>query len=295
MRHIPRSQYSGFRRAVFASVVIHFVLVVVVVVFATQSHVPAQPQQPEIDTHIHEIPLQLNLEEPATIATSELSRAESPSPPSSPSQRTSTEAAHLPTISSVPNTLPPEFLAIIQRSQAASVSAGPVSSETDSNVKPTAATSTPGASPLHGAMKPGQSVVYILDCSGSMGEFGKLALARAALIATLCRQPEGVRFQVILYNSTVRQLLPGGLMAIAANVHAAETRLATVEAVGRSNHTEALRAAVDLRADAIVWLTDADDLSAAKLKPILRAAGKPIPVYVAEVTARGVGIRQELR
>jgi Mg-chelatase subunit ChlD len=144
-------------------------------------------------------------------------------------------------------------------------------------------------------MKPGQSVVYILDCSGSMGEFGKLDLARLALMATLRRQPEALQFQVIPYNSNARLLLPGAWSTVAGNLAMTENRLARLEATGRSNHYEALRVAVALRPEAIVWLTDTDDLSTAKLKPIIAGAGKSIPIYVATVSARGVGTPQELR
>jgi hypothetical protein len=144
-------------------------------------------------------------------------------------------------------------------------------------------------------MKAEQSVVYILDCSGSMGEFGKLALARASLAATLRRQPDSLRFQVISYNSTARHLFPGGCATIAANLALAEAGLARLEAAGRSNHFEALRVAAGLRPDIIVWLTDADDLQPDRLKPILAGVGKAVSVYVAEVTARGVNGPRELR
>lgn len=300
MRQIPRSERTGFRRAVMASVAIHLALAAIVVVSAILPRSSEEATKPGIDTRIPDIKLRLDPEESHTIAPPEPRRLEQapPAPPApTPSPHISTETARTPTIISIPNALPPELLAIIQRSRSTSVTPTPPSPIVDSNVKPATAVSSPGpgASPLHGAMKPGQSVVYILDCSGSMGEFGKFARARAALIATLSRQPEGVRFQVILYNSTVRQLIPGGLITVAANIQAAETRLATVEPAGRSNHAEALRMAAGLHADAIVWLTDADDLSFAKLKPALTNAGKPMPVYVAEVTARGVGNPQELR
>lgn len=137
-------------------------------------------------------------------------------------------------------------------------------------------------------------MVYLLDCSGSMGEFGKLDLARAALLATLEQQPADVRFQVIFYNSAVWRLLPGGLISVGA-IRAAELKLATIEASGRSNHLEALRAAVALQTDAIVWLTDAGDLSAQKCKLVASEGAKPIRIYVAEVSARGVAAPRELR
>ena len=128
-----------------------------------------------------------------------------------------------------------------------------------------------------------------------MGEFGKLCMARSSLIATLRTQPDTLHFQVIPYNSNARLLVPGGMSTIAVNLGQAEARLAKLEASGRSNHAEAIRIAIELRPDAIVWLTDADDLSAAKFKPILNRIGKPIPIYMAEVTAHGVGTPLELR
>jgi hypothetical protein len=289
MRPIPRSHHIGFRRAVIASVALHLAFAAFAVVIAWLPDESMQPGQPGVDTHIHEVSLRLDLDEPINI---EPPHSFLPEPPTVTSQHVAPEATHPPTFMNVPNAISAEFLSIIHRSQSVS---GPIGPAVNTNMKQASAPSTLSGSPLHGEMKPGQSVVYILDCSGSMGEFGKLTLAQAALIATLGRQPEGVRFQVILYNSTIRQLLPGGLLAVAANLRAVEARLARIEAVGRSNHLEALRAAVGLRSDAIVWLTDADDLSPAKLKPIIISAGKAIPVYVANVTASGVGELKELR
>src|SRR5262249_22730989 len=146
-----------------------------------------------------------------------------------------------PLATTVPNALPPDMLALIRRPQLTAVSVP------DSNVKPAGA-AMPLARPMHGAMTAGQSVVYVLDCSRSLGELGNLAAAGAALIATLRRHPEGVRFQVVVYNSTARVALPGGLVpATAANLAAAEAKLVTVEPSGRSNHAEAVRIAAGLR------------------------------------------------
>ena len=50
-------------------------------------------------------------------------------------------------------------------------------------------------------MKPGQSIVYILDCSGSMGEHGKLDPRPCRSPGDLkSLSPKGVRFQVIVYD-----------------------------------------------------------------------------------------------
>jgi hypothetical protein len=137
---------------------------------------------------------------------------------------------------------------------------------------------------------PGKAVVYVLDCSGSMGEFGQLGAAREALLATLRRQPESVRFQILVYNNTTRPLLPGGLIpATPENLAAATAALARTTAAGGSRHAEAVRAAVQLRPDVVLVLTD-DDLS-----PVPQPPGRrPVPVWVARVTPAGVEAPKEV-
>jgi uncharacterized protein with von Willebrand factor type A (vWA) domain len=139
-------------------------------------------------------------------------------------------------------------------------------------------------------------VVYLLDCSGSMGEFGKLALARAALLATLYRQTEEVRFQVIAYNTTARPVVAGRyIAATAANVATVDAALAEITAAGKSNHVVAIRRAGELLPDAIVLLTDAEDLAASAVKPALAAAGKTIPVFISKVSGNGIAPCRQLR
>ena len=83
--------------------------------------------------------------------------------------------------------------------------------------------------------------------------------------------------------------------ATRANIDAAESKLAAQEAKGRSNHVEAVRLAAACRPDLILLLTDAEDLSDAQFKPVLAAAGKPITIYVANVTATTAGPPHQLR
>ena len=129
-----------------------------------------------------------------------------------------------------------------------------------------------------------------------MGEFGKFTTARAALIATLRLQSEQVRFQVIVYNSSARLMIPGGCVpATGANVSAVEDALAALAASGRSNHAEAVRRAASVRPDIIILLTDAEDLSSTSFKPALAAIGKPVVLLVARVTSAGLGTPQPLR
>jgi Mg-chelatase subunit ChlD len=147
---------------------------------------------------------------------------------------------------------------------------------------------------FHGAMKGGQTVVYVLDCSGSMGEFGKLEKAVAALKSTLRRQPESVRFQVIAYSTAARSLVPGRCVpATSDHITAIETGLARLAPAGRSNHIEGVRAGAALQPDVIVLLTDTDNLTPASFRTAF--AGRQVPVCLALVTADGVAAPRELR
>ncbi len=147
-------------------------------------------------------------------------------------------------------------------------------------------------------MKPGRVVVYVLDCSGSMGAAGKFTLARDALLATLKQQPTTVRFQVVIYTGAARALLASdgnALPATEANIRAASDKLAELEPRGKSNHADAVRLALTFRPDVVLVLTDADDLNAIALKTVIASATKSAPVYVGQVTPEGVQRAKELR
>jgi hypothetical protein len=140
--------------------------------------------------------------------------------------------------------------------------------------------------------------VYVLDASGSMGEWGKLDRAKRALVAALRRQPETVRFQVVVYAGAAELPLPapvGGMVhATPTNVERIGPMLRVVTAAGRSNHAAGLRKALELRPDYVLVLTDADDL-AASLRTVLPRGGKPVVVCAAKVTAEGVADPVPLR
>jgi hypothetical protein len=109
------------------------------------------------------------------------------------------------------------------------------------------------------------SVVYVLDCSVSMGEYRKLDFACRELIASLRRLPPTVRFQVIDYNDYVESLLVDGrgglLQAEPAIIEKAVSHLNTLDPAGKTNHLAALSRGLALHPDMIYFLTDANDLS----------------------------------
>lgn len=213
------------------------------------------------------------------------------------------EVSRPPLATTVPRPLPPELLALMRKPAAPAVVEVPVERPpVRGSVQQAAATApaTPAASPLdggtpmHGALGAGQAVVYVLDASGSMGEFGKFDIARKALVATLKRQPEAVRFQVVVYAGAAGPALPAGsggcVPATAQNVaRMADVLLALPPSAGRSNHAEGLRAALLLRPEVVVFLTDADGPPPAAFRELVRRADPRPAVCVARVTAGGVG------
>lgn len=332
MRTQIRANRVAFRRAVCASVVIHIVAAASFLVLIQLDE--PKPREPVIDTrapHVAQIQMFLTEVEadievspapptpgpvaplvtevpapPVEAPTVSSAPVEAPATSSVPIEAPATSAGPAlpagPFTSAPPRTLPPELVARIRKPGPAPAPSAPASVRSDPNVKPAAAIATPARTPVvrpvHGAMRAGQTVVYVIDSSGSMGAGGKLGAAQAALGATLAQQSEAVRFQVIVYEGTAGPLLPSGAVALPAtaeNVRAATAKLAALVARGRSNHPRALRAALNFRPDVIVWLTDADDLTAAVLKSILRSDERSVPVCLALVTADGVQPLRELK
>jgi hypothetical protein len=118
----------------------------------------------------------------------------------------------------------------------------------------------------------GQSVVYVIDRSSSMGEQGRLARARAELLASLAQLPESARFQILVYNRQTEPLRCSGsaglLPATAANKERAAAFLHGLLAEGSTDHLPALRSALVLEPEVIYFLTDADDLKAEQVRLI---------------------------
>ncbi len=120
----------------------------------------------------------------------------------------------------------------------------------------------------------GQRLVFVIDRSASMGLSGAFAAARRELLACLDCLPAEARFQVIAYNrgaETLRVQGQSGLLTASAD-HKRQARrlLAALRAEGGTDHLAALKRALLLRPDAIYFLTDADDLTAAQIREVTR-------------------------
>jgi hypothetical protein len=301
---------------VWASVALH-ALAACALVLLLRTGEEQRPRQRRIDTRTADEPqvrMSLTLDESPVSVAAPPQPTSQPAPESKivePVEAPSPALPNGPVAPSAPQTLPPEWIARIR--QPAAQSTGGTQPEvtttkpdnvaaTDPNLKPaggaTGVSAGTAVRAIHGALKPEQTVVYVLDGSGSMGAAGKFDAARSALLATLRQQPPAVRFQVIVYAGSAAPLLTSGnrgLPATAANVRAAAEKLAALEARGRSNHLEAVRAALAFGPDVILILTDADDLAPAALKRLLAGAPGPVLVCVGRVTPERVEPPREVK
>jgi hypothetical protein len=116
----------------------------------------------------------------------------------------------------------------------------------------------------------GQSVVFLLDRSSSMGLSGGLATAKRETAAALQRLPADARFQVIVYNRDPQCLVgPRALLpATPGNVQQALDALDAVGAAGATDHIAAVRWGLQLQPDVLFLVTDADDLTPAQVRSL---------------------------
>jgi len=149
---------------------------------------------------------------------------------------------------------------------------------------------------LHRPAAPGQSVVYVLDRSSSMGEQGRFELARDYLIETLRNTAHGVRVQVVIYNRTAEILPLGGALELVQltpeRCREAESILTSLNPEGKSAHIAGLRQALLLAPDAIFLLTDADDITDADVKLVGEANGGRSSIHAVRFASPGSGWTQ---
>jgi von Willebrand factor type A domain len=145
-----------------------------------------------------------------------------------------------------------------------------ITQSADSSVEGSSLKKSGEATPLHGKLKPGSSVVYVLDRSSSMGTNQLLDAARASLLASIRQLDSDARFQIVAYNGSVSVLSAETLSAKPQNLDRAAQWLDSFVAEGRSGHVAGLREAFAFRPDVIYLLTDADDLDDGDIKAISR-------------------------
>jgi hypothetical protein len=137
------------------------------------------------------------------------------------------------------------------------------------------------SSPLHGKLKAGKSIVYVLDRSSSMGLDGRLARACDAVRASLDQLNVDCRFQIVAYNGGATSFSTQLVEATPANRERASRWLKDLVAEGRSEHRIGLREALWLHPNAVFLLTDADDVNDKEVKSIRALLREPVLLSVA--------------
>jgi len=237
------------------------------------------------------------------------------------------EPGRVPTVSVIPATIPDDFKGILRdivgrptpepqaRATDFPLPEFPADMKPVADIRPvehTAPTTPPtptpapaakklaGGKPIHGPLPDGTVAVYLFDRSASMGlNRDTFDAARAALLATVNETPVGANFQVLTYHTAATPALrgtAGKLLTAGEDVTRRFTEVVVaLKAEGDSAHEPALKAAIALGADYIIWITDASDEELAKAARALKAARKPVAVYIARAGNGTVAEPVELR
>lgn len=316
-----RTDRRSFRGAVAASVVLHAALAVALISLGRwHAGRPDPPQPPRIDTRVTDEPrIAVGFAEERAVEVVVNPDPPRPTEPPPPAPTPQPPSGSRPEVVRVPATLPSELLALMRKPQpvgpavvevplnptrlnpptAPSPAPAPAPVRPAAHVSGSPVSASPPVRPVHGPLAAGRAIVYVLDASGSMGEWGKFARAGAAVVAALRLQPPTVRFQVVLYASTAAPPLPapvgGSVAANEHNIDRVEEMLGRHPPAGRSDHAAGLREALKLHPDFVLILTDATDLPVAKFRGLLAQHGRPVTVCVAPVGAEGVGPPVEVK
>lgn len=123
----------------------------------------------------------------------------------------------------------------------------------------------PGETAFMDIIGNGQNFVYVIDVSASMGNEGKLQLAKSQLKGSLRLLKPFQTFQILFYNeSTLRMRLRPGRPALdryqatAVNLQLAENKIKVQPAKGGTVHQGAILQALVLEPDVVYFLTDGD-------------------------------------
>lgn len=111
-------------------------------------------------------------------------------------------------------------------------------------------------SSFFGVRAQGRVFIYVVDCSGSMGDAARLARAKSELRRSVGALQWPQRYHVIFYNDRPIDLPGGPLAADAGSKRKLTSWLGRIAADGETDPREAMRQALALRPDAVFLLSD---------------------------------------
>lgn len=136
-------------------------------------------------------------------------------------------------------------------------------------------TQMPGAVSFCGVATQASSVVFVIDCSASMGLHGRLQRALHEVENSLRQLPPTTKFQVIAYHRSAEPLRidnkPGLMLAQPNAISSAISAMQQLRAEGSADHRRAINSALAMRPDVIYFLTDEDDFTSSAAFELTRA------------------------
>ena len=158
--------------------------------------------------------------------------------------------------------------------------------------------SADGNPTFFGVGVPARSVVFVIDRSISMGLNGGLDAAKRELHGGLEGLPATTRFQVLLYNRTIEALPSPDRDRLLANTETTRREVLRLvdrtPAQGGTDHVTAIRQAISLRPEAILIVTDADDLKPDQVRDLTRLNGGRTVIHALQ-WSQGLGANEQLK
>jgi hypothetical protein len=138
----------------------------------------------------------------------------------------------------------------------------------------------------------GTFFIFVVDCSGSMGEYDRLVRAKAELRRAVARLQIPQRYLVIFYNDQPLPM-PGGIPVSARPDARRKTSswLSLVEAEGETDPRGAMRMALSLRPNAVFLLSDGEyPEGSAEAIAEANARGKAkVPIHCIDLSGGAAG------
>lgn len=136
----------------------------------------------------------------------------------------------------------------------------------------------------------GTFFVFVVDCSGSMGEYDRLVRAKRELRRAVAQLQFPQRYLVIFYNDRPLSM-PGGIPVSAENRAKSQTFtwMGLVEAEGQTDPRGAMKRALGLRPHAVYLLSDGE-YPEGSAEAIAKAnADKKIPIHCIDLSGGAAG------
>ena len=130
----------------------------------------------------------------------------------------------------------------------------------------------------------GRSVVYVMDCSGSMSEHGKFKLACRELLKSISQLTSRKRFFVILYSDGAYPMdADEPVAATPDKIEELRSWLEKVEPAGGTQPLGPLLYALSMKPDEIYFLSDGQ-FDVSLIMQLKQAnSGKPIPIHTIDL------------